>query len=152
LYQWRQKFGGADTSKLSPEFNQTHNYTGERGPIDSPAMPVCVNFRGLAEGHRSLSERGIIAAQARWSTNNSLYFRDAAISPDMRGFVLPENRFFPVKIWLFGRYRHAMTGPARSQWSGADDSGSFAVRALPGHQAAIEIELPSDPGSRTGAS
>lgn len=60
-------------------------------------MPVCLNCRGLAEGHRSLSERGIIAARAGWSTNNSLYFRPAGISSQIRDSAAPKNRFFPTK-------------------------------------------------------
>ncbi len=47
---------------------QTHNYTGEAGPLNSPRVPVCHDFRGLAKGHRSLSERGIIAGKPARST------------------------------------------------------------------------------------
>ena len=58
--------------KLAPHVfvRQTHNYTGQAGLIDSPRMPVCLDFRGLAEGHRSLSEQRIIAMESAWSTNN----------------------------------------------------------------------------------
>ena len=49
-------------------FDLTHNYTGESGPMNSPHLPVCLDFLGLTEGHRSLSERGIIAAKSARST------------------------------------------------------------------------------------
>ncbi len=58
---------------------QTHNYTGEQGLNDSPWMPVCLDFRGLAKGHRPLSERGIIAAKTARSTNNFNYLGSVAI-------------------------------------------------------------------------
>ncbi len=51
-----------------PFFDLTHNYTGEAGPLNSPRVPVCLDFRGLAKGHRSLSERGIIAGKPARST------------------------------------------------------------------------------------
>jgi hypothetical protein len=49
-------------------FSLTHNYTGEPGPLNSPGLPVCLDSRGLAEAHRSLSERGIITAGTGRST------------------------------------------------------------------------------------
>jgi len=51
-----------------PFFDLTHNYTGEPGPLNSPRLPVCLDFWGLTEGHRSPSERGIIAAKPARST------------------------------------------------------------------------------------
>jgi len=71
-----------EISKLSPEFNQTHNYTGESEPLNSPRLPVCLDFRGLAEGHRSLSERGIIAGKSARSTP---YFQSCASGPARTG-------------------------------------------------------------------
>ena len=60
----------------SPAFaERTHKYTGERGLIDSPRMPVRLDFRGLAKGHRSLSEQRIIATKAGPSTSNFNYFQ-----------------------------------------------------------------------------
>ncbi len=53
---------------LDDSVEQTHNYTGEYGPMNSLRLPVCLDFRGLAEGHRSLSERGIIAGKSARST------------------------------------------------------------------------------------
>ena len=55
---------------------QTHNYTGVPGLNDSPKVPVSFDFRGLAEGHRSLSEQRIIATKVRGSTINFDYFHD----------------------------------------------------------------------------
>jgi len=54
---------------------QTHKYTGERGLIDSPGMPAGLDFRGLAKGHRSLSEQRIIATKAGPSTPKFNYFQ-----------------------------------------------------------------------------
>ncbi len=51
-----------------PVFDLTYNYTGEPGPLNSPRLPVCLDFWGLAEGHRTLSERGIIAGKPARST------------------------------------------------------------------------------------
>ncbi len=61
---------------------QTHNYTGESGPMNSLHLPVCLDFRGLAEGHRSLSERGIIAGKSARSTP---YFQSCEPSPAPTG-------------------------------------------------------------------
>jgi hypothetical protein len=55
---------------LSPFFGLTHNYTGDPGLRDSPHLYKTLDFRGLAEAHRYLSERGIIAASRPRSTNN----------------------------------------------------------------------------------
>jgi hypothetical protein len=38
-------------------------------------MPVCLDFRGLTEGHRSLSEQRIIATNPRPSTIKFNYLR-----------------------------------------------------------------------------
>ena len=54
--------------RSDPFFDQTHNYTGELGPLNSPREPVCLDYWGLAEEHRALSERGIIAAKLARST------------------------------------------------------------------------------------
>ncbi len=61
---------------------QTHNYTGESGPLNSPRLPVCLDFRGLAEGHRSLSERGIIAGK---SARSIPYFQSCESGPAPAG-------------------------------------------------------------------
>jgi hypothetical protein len=61
---------------------QTHNYTGESEPLNSPRLPVCLNFRGLAEGHHSLSERGIIAGKSARSTP---YFQSCEPDPARTG-------------------------------------------------------------------
>jgi len=60
---------------LTPFFDLTHKYTGEQGLNDSPRMPVCLDFRSLAEGHRSLSEQRIIATNPRPSTIKFNYLR-----------------------------------------------------------------------------
>jgi hypothetical protein len=48
-------------------------------------MPAGLVFRGLAKGHRSLSEQRIIAAKTGRSTNNFNYFSVA-------GRAVPETR------------------------------------------------------------
>ena len=49
-------------------FDLTANYTGEPGRLNSLHLPVCLDYWGLAEGHRALSERGIIATRLARST------------------------------------------------------------------------------------
>jgi hypothetical protein len=56
-----------------PFFGLTHNYTGDQGPRDSPHLYGILDIRGLAEAHRYLSERGIIATKGPRSTNNFKY-------------------------------------------------------------------------------
>ena len=46
-----------------PLSDLTHNYTSNQGPRDSPHLYKTLDFLGLAEAHRYLSERGIIAAR-----------------------------------------------------------------------------------------
>ena len=70
---WRLKLG------------QTDNYTGEQGLIDSPWMPVSLDFRGLAGGHRTPSEQRIIAANTGGSTHISNNFRQS----DTTGHAAP---------------------------------------------------------------
>ena len=54
--------------KNGPHFREAaHNYTGQSGLINSPGLFGSANWRS-AEGHRSLSERGIIAAKPARST------------------------------------------------------------------------------------
>jgi hypothetical protein len=57
-----------------PFLDLTHNYTGEPGPLNSPHLPVCLEFWDLAEGHCALSERGIITAKPARSTT---YFQSS---------------------------------------------------------------------------
>jgi hypothetical protein len=58
-----------------PFFDLTRNYTGDQGPRDSPHLYKKLDLSGLAEAHRYLSERGIIAASGPRSTSNFNYFR-----------------------------------------------------------------------------
>ncbi len=58
-----------------PFFDLTHNYTDEPRPLNSPSLPVCLEFWGLAERHRALSERGIITGQFAWSILNCKFVR-----------------------------------------------------------------------------
>lgn len=54
---------------MSTESKQTHNYTGDEQPNESPRVPV-FDFLGVRpEGTVPSSERGIIAAKSRWSTS-----------------------------------------------------------------------------------
>ena len=59
--------------EANPFFDLTHNYTGDQGPRDSPHLYKKLDSQGLAEAHRYLSERGIIAAAAPRSTSNFKY-------------------------------------------------------------------------------
>jgi len=84
---------------LIPFFNQTHNYTGEQGPIDSPRVPVCWLW-SLAKGHRSLSERGIIATKGHPSSLiplNRNYFRALSRRPSDDQAGRQKTRFFRGK-------------------------------------------------------
>ena len=60
-----------------PFFDLTHNYTGDQGLRDSPHLYKTLYLLGLAEVHRYLSERGIIAARKPRSTNNFNYLWSA---------------------------------------------------------------------------
>ena len=62
-----------DQIKNVPDFQQTHNYTGESGPINSPQAPACL-FVGFSGAHRGLRERGIIAAKPGPSTSFFMFF------------------------------------------------------------------------------
>ena len=54
---------------MSTESKQTHNYTGDERPNESPRVPVS-DFLGVRlKGTVPLSERGIIAANSLWSTS-----------------------------------------------------------------------------------
>ena len=90
---------------LTPFFDQTHNYTGAEGPIDSPRMPVLLDFRGLAEGHRTLSEQRIIAANQGRSTlkfnNLRVFFVRSASAPVCR----PQDTSKPLFLITSGE-RH----------------------------------------------
>ncbi len=65
---------------FDPFFDLTHNYTDEPGPMNSPSLPVCLDFRGLAERHRTLSERGILTGRFAWSTPNCRFVSGIADS------------------------------------------------------------------------
>jgi hypothetical protein len=56
-------------------------------------MPAGLVFRGLAKGHRSLSEQRIIAAKPGRSTNNFNYFSVA-------GRAVPETKKEIAKLFL----------------------------------------------------
>ncbi len=76
-------------------FDQTHNYTGETGPLNSPRVPVCLDYWGLAEGHRALSERGIIAANLARSTNCLRCCDELRCGPHSVSGCGPEKPVFP---------------------------------------------------------
>ena len=76
-------------------FDQTHNYTGEPGPLNSPRVPVCLDYWGLAEGHRALSERGIIAAKPARSTNCLRCCDELRCGPRSVSGCGPEKPVFP---------------------------------------------------------
>ena len=60
------------------------------GLFGQPRVPVHLDFRGLAKGHRSLSERGIIAGNWPRSTNNFNYLGPAAAVASRR--LLPVDQ------------------------------------------------------------
>ena len=74
FYQWRRStFPIAAVTAIGKVLRprnsrQTHNYTGEPGLKDSPHGPAACCLES-GRGHRSLSERGIIAVNLPPSTN-----------------------------------------------------------------------------------
>ncbi len=78
-----------------PFFDLTHNYTGEPGPLNSPRLPVCLDYWGLAEGHRALSERGIIATRLARSTKYLRCCDELRCGPRSISACGPEKPVFP---------------------------------------------------------
>ncbi len=116
----------------SPFFGLTHNYTGDWGPRDSPHLCKTLDFRGLAEAHRYLSERGIIAFRRPRSTNSFTYLglhpRDARYSltgANQGGPGLPENACFYSQIARLG-----MNSILAGRASGHMDLGKPALSYL----------------------
>jgi hypothetical protein len=67
------EFVAVPKNRDCPDSDRTHNYTGDSGPRDSPHPCETLDFWGLTEAHRYLSERGIITAMRPRSTNNFRY-------------------------------------------------------------------------------
>ncbi len=92
-------------------------------------MPVCLDFRGLAKGHRPLSERGIIAAKTARSTNNFNYLGSVAIVTSstpkaaVPGYLKALNPVVKIPVSA-GIWRHA--APA----SGQVHPGDFSLADL----------------------
>ncbi len=86
---------------LTPFFDLTHNYTGESRPLNSPRLPVCLDFRGLAKGHRSLSERGIIAGKSARSTP---YFQSREADPGPAAICRRLRRQMARNYWKYSGF------------------------------------------------